>query len=128
MPKFAHLPLLLKPDGKGKLSKRDGDRLGFRFSSRMARPEDGEVSSGYREAASAGGCHQFPGLVGLESGNRPGNHVVGRTGGAFDITKCSKAGAKFDYVKGLWFNREYILMKDNKELAPLSTRYCARMG
>ena len=46
----------------------------------------------------------------------------------FDITKCSKAGAKFDYVKGLWFNREYILMKDNKELAPTSTRYCARMG
>lgn len=80
MPEFAHLPLLLKPDGNGKLSKRDGDRLGFPvFPLEWHDPKTGEVSSGYRESGvSSGSCHQFPGFAGVESGNRPGADVDGR--------------------------------------------------
>ena len=120
MPKFAHLPLLLKPDGKGKLSKRDGDRLGFPvFPLEWHDPKTGEVSSGYRESGYLPeAVINFLALLGWNPGTDPEIMSLDELVKLFDITKCSKAGAKFDYVKGLWFNREYILMKDNKELAP----------
>ncbi len=75
MPRFAHLPLLLKPEGKGKLSKRDGDRLGFPvFPLEWHDPKTGEVSSGYgREWLLPRGCSQLPGAAWLESWYRAGN-------------------------------------------------------
>ena len=120
MPKCAHLPLLLKPDGKGKLSKRDGDRLGFPvFPLEWHDPKTGEVSSGYRESGYLPeAVINFLALLGWNPGTDQEIMSLDELVELFDITKCSKAGAKFDYVKGLWFNREYILMKDNKELAP----------
>ena len=120
MPKFAHLPLLLKPDGKGKLSKRDGDRLGFPvFPLEWHDPKTGEVSTGYRESGYLPeAVINFLALLGWNPGTDQEIMSLDELVELFDITKCSKAGAKFDYVKGLWFNREYILMKDNKELAP----------
>ncbi|MCD8317990.1 MAG: glutamate--tRNA ligase [Paraprevotella sp.] len=120
MPKFAHLPLLLKPDGKGKLSKRDGDRLGFPvFPLEWHDPKTGEVSSGYRESGYLPeAVLNFLALLGWNPGTDQEIMSLDEMVRLFDITKCSKAGAKFDYVKGLWFNREYILKKDNAELAP----------
>ena len=120
MPAFAHLPLLLKPDGKGKLSKRDGDRLGFPvFPLEWHDPKTGEVSSGYRESGYLPeAVLNFLALLGWNPGNDQEIMTLDEMVRLFDITKCSKAGAKFDYVKGMWFNKEYILMKDNKELAP----------
>lgn len=120
MPAFAHLPLLLKPDGKGKLSKRDGDRLGFPvFPLEWHDPKTGEVSSGYRESGYLPeAVINFLALLGWNPGNDQEIMSMDEMIRLFDITKCSKAGAKFDYVKGMWFNREYILMKDNKELVP----------
>lgn len=120
MPVFAHLPLLLKPDGKGKLSKRDGDRLGFPvFPLEWHDPKTGEVSSGYRESGYLPeAVLNFLALLGWNPGTEQEIMSLDEMVRLFDIAKCSKAGAKFDYVKGLWFNREYIVMKDNKELAP----------
>ena len=120
MPSFAHLPLLLKPDGKGKLSKRDGDRLGFPvFPLEWHDPKSGEVSSGYRESGYLPeAVLNFLALLGWNPGTDQEIMSLEEMVKLFDITKCSKAGARFDYVKGMWFNKEYILMKDNSELAP----------
>ena len=130
MPKFAHLPLLLKPDGKGKLSKRDGDRLGFPvFPLEWHDPKTGEVSSGYRESGYLPeAVINFLALLGWNPGTDQEIMSLDELVELFDITKCSKDGAKFDYVKGLWFNREYILMKDNKELAPAFDKILRKNG
>ena len=120
MPQFAHLPLLLKPDGKGKLSKRDGDRLGFPvFPLEWHDPKTGEVSSGYRESGYLPeAVLNFLALLGWNPGNNQEIMSLDEMVKLFDITKCSKAGAKFDYVKGMWFNREYLIATDNSRLAP----------
>ncbi len=120
MPQFAHLPLLLKPDGKGKLSKRDGDRLGFPvFPLEWHDPKTGEVSSGYRESGYLPeAVINFLALLGWNPGTEQEIMSLDELVPLFDITKCSKAGARFDYVKGLWFNREYIQKTDNALLAP----------
>ena len=120
MPAFAHLPLLLKPDGKGKLSKRDGDRLGFPvFPLERHDPKSGEVSSGYRESGYLPeAVINFLALLGWNPGTDQELMTLDDMVRLFDITKCSKAGARFDYVKGMWFNREYILKTDDKVLAP----------
>ncbi len=120
MPAFAHLPLLLKPDGKGKLSKRDGDRLGFPvFPLEWHDPKSGEVSSGYRESGYLPeAVINFLALLGWNPGTDQELMTLDDMVRLFDITKCSKAGARFDYVKGMWFNREYILKTDDKVLAP----------
>lgn len=130
MPAFAHLPLLLKPDGKGKLSKRDGDRLGFPvFPLEWHDPKSGEVSSGYRESGYLPeAVINFLALLGWNPGNDQEIMTMDEMVRLFDITKCSKAGAKFDYVKGMWFNREYILMKDNKELVPAFAKILKENG
>ncbi|MBQ1972940.1 MAG: glutamate--tRNA ligase [Paraprevotella sp.] len=119
MPQFAHLPLLLKPDGKGKLSKRDGDRLGFPvFPLEWHDPKSGEVSSGYRESGYLPeAVLNFLALLGWNPGTEQEIMSLDEMVKLFDITKCSKAGAKFDYVKGTWFNHEYILMKSDEEIA-----------
>lgn len=119
MPAFAHLPLLLKPDGKGKLSKRDGDRLGFPvFPLEWHDPKSGEVSSGYRESGYLPeAVLNFLALLGWNPGTEQEIMSLDEMVKLFDITKCSKAGAKFDYVKGTWFNHEYILQKSDEEIA-----------
>ncbi|MFC2393913.1 MAG: glutamate--tRNA ligase [Alloprevotella tannerae] len=120
MPRFAHLPLLLKPDGKGKLSKRDGDRLGFPvFPLEWTDPKTGETSSGYRESGYLPeAVVNFLVLLGWNPGNDEELLSMDDLVRLFDLTKCSKAGAKFDYVKGQWFNHEYILNSDDEKLAP----------
>ena len=120
MPRFAHLPLLLKPDGKGKLSKRDGDRLGFPvFPLEWHDPKTGEKSSGYRENGYfPEAVINFLALLGWNPGTEQEIFSMDELIGLFDLNKCSKAGAKFDYVKGTWFNHEYILRKSDAEIAP----------
>lgn len=119
MPRFAHLPLLLKPEGKGKLSKRDGDRLGFPvFPLEWHDPKTGEVSSGYRESGYfPEAVINFLAFLGWNPGTEREIYTLDELVPLFDIEKCSKAGAKFDYKKGIWFNHEYILLKSNEEIA-----------
>ena len=120
MPRFAHLPLLLKPDGKGKLSKRDGDRLGFPvFPLEWTDPKTGAVSSGYRERGYfPEAVINFLALLGWNPGTEQEIFSLDELVAAFDLGRCSKAGAKFDYQKGTWFNHEYILSKADSEIAP----------
>ena len=130
MPEFAHLPLLLKPEGKGKLSKRDGDRLGFPvFPLEWHDPKTGEVSSGYRESGYfPEAVINFLALLGWNPGTEQELFTLEQLVQAFDITRCSKAGAKFDYQKGIWFNHEYILGKSNEEIANLFAPIVANNG
>lgn len=120
MPRFAHLPLLLKPDGKGKLSKRDGDRLGFPvFPLEWTDPKTGDKSSGYRESGYLPeAVLNFLALLGWNPGGEEEIFSLDELVEKFDLEKCSKSGAKFDYVKGLWFNREWIQRTDDALLAP----------
>lgn len=121
MPRFAHLPLLLKPDGNGKLSKRDGDRLGFPvFPLEWHDPKSGDVSSGYREAGYLPqAVVNFLALLGWNPGTE--QEILGMDDliRLFDLGRCSKAGAKFDYEKGKWFNHKYIQAMSNEEAAAL---------
>ena len=121
MPRFAHLPLLLKPEGKGKLSKRDGDRLGFPvFPLEWHDPKTGEISSGYRESGYfPEAVINFLAFLGWNPGTERELYSLDELVPLFDITKCSKAGAKFDYLKGIWFNHEYILKKSSDEIAAI---------
>ena len=121
MPQFAHLPLLLKPEGNGKLSKRDGDRLGFPvFPLEWHDPKSGEVSSGYRESGYLPeAVINFLALLGWNPGDDRELMSLDELVQLFDLGHCSKAGAKFDYKKAAWFNHEYILQKSDAELAEL---------
>jgi glutamyl-tRNA synthetase len=130
MPEFAHLPLLLKPEGKGKLSKRDGDRLGFPvFPLEWHDRKSGEVSSGYREAGYfPEALLNFLALLGWNPGTEQELFSLDELVEAFDISRCSKAGAKFDYKKGIWFNHEYLLRKPAEEVATLFAPIVAGNG
>lgn len=130
MPRFAHLPLLLKPDGKGKLSKRDGDRLGFPvFPLEWTDPKTGERSSGYRESGYLPeAVVNFLALLGWNPGTDQEILSMQELIDQFDLEKCSKAGARFDYVKGTWFNHEYILKKTDAALAPDFDRILRQNG
>ncbi len=130
MPRFAHLPLLLKPDGKGKLSKRDGDRLGFPvFPLEWTDPKTGERSSGYRESGYLPeAVVNFLALLGWNPGTDQEILSMQELIDQFDLEKCSKAGARFDYVKGTWFNHEYILKKTDAKLAPDFDRILRQNG
>ena len=130
MPTFAHLPLLLKPEGKGKLSKRDGDRLGFPvFPLEWHDPKTGDVSSGYRESGYfPEAVVNFLALLGWNPGTEQEMFSLDELVEQFDIHKCSKSGAKFDYQKGIWFNHEYILRKSNEEIADLFAPIVANNG
>ena len=130
MPTFAHLPLLLKPEGKGKLYKRDGDRLGFPvFPLEWHDPKTGDVSSGYRESGYfPEAVVNFLALLGWNPGTEQELFTLDELVQAFDIHKCSKAGARFDYQKGIWFNHEYMLKKSNEEVANLFAPIVANNG
>jgi glutamyl-tRNA synthetase len=121
MPAFAHLPLLLKPEGSGKLSKRDGDRLGFPvFPLQWRDPKTGDLASGYREAGYLPeAVLNFLALLGWNPGDDRELLSIEELTGLFSLEKCSKSGAKFDYKKGEWFNHQYIQWKSNEEIAGL---------
>jgi glutamyl-tRNA synthetase len=118
-PEFAHLPLLLKPSGKGKLSKRDGDALGFPvFPLEWTDPKTGEVSRGYREDG------YFPeafvnmlALLGWNPGTEEEILSMRDLTSSFDLNKVHKAGAKFDHEKAKWFNHKYLTAKSDEKLA-----------
>ncbi len=120
-PRFAHLPLLLKPDGNGKLSKRDGDRLGFPvFPLEWKDPKTGDISSGYRESGYLPeAVINFLALLGWNPGNDQEIMSMDELIKLFSLDRCSKSGAKFDYEKGKWFNHKYIQQKSNEEVAAL---------
>jgi len=119
MPQFAHLPLLLKPDGNGKLSKRDGDRLGFPvFPLQWKHPATGEISSGYRESGYLPeAVNNFLALLGWNPGTEEEVMSMEQFIARFSLEKVSKSGAKFDLDKAKWFNHYYLQQKTNKELA-----------
>ena len=119
MPQFAHLPLLLKPDGNGKLSKRDGDRLGFPvFPLEFHNQKDGSVSSGYREEGYyPEAVINFLALLGWHATGDQEMYTMQELIEQFSLERVSKSGAKFDYEKGKWFNHQYLQLKSNEELA-----------
>ena len=120
-PQFAHLPLILKPDGNGKLSKRDGDRLGFPvFPTQWTNPETSELSSGYREEG------YFPeaftnmlAFLGWNPGTSQEIFNMDELIQTFTLDRVGKAGAKFDFDKTKWFNQQYLREKDGATLAVL---------
>jgi len=119
MPQFAHLPLLLKPEGNGKLSKRDGDRLGFPvFPLQWKDPKTGELSSGYRESGYLPeAVINFLALLGWNPGNDQEIFSLKELIELFSFDRAGKSGAKFDYEKAKWFNHKYIQSTPNGELA-----------
>jgi len=119
-PQFAHLPLLLKPDGNGKLSKRDGDRLGFPvFPLQWKDPKSGELSSGFRESGYLPeAINNFLALLGWNPGTEEEVMNLEQLVARFSLEKVSKSGAKFDLDKAKWFNHYYIQQKPDKELVP----------
>ncbi len=121
MPDFVHLPLLLKPDGKGKLSKRDGDRLGFPvFPLEWHDPKSGEISSGYRESGYLpDAVVNFLALLGWNPGDDTEIMTMDELIAKFSLDHCSKSGAKFDFEKGKWFNHKYIQEVPDATLAEM---------
>lgn len=121
MPQFVHLPLLLKPDGKGKLSKRDGDRLGFPvFPLEWHDPKSGNVSAGYRESGYLPeAVVNFLALLGWNPGDDTEVMDMDTLISKFSFEHCSKSGAKFAFEKGKWFNHTYLQAIDDAELAEL---------
>jgi len=113
MPQFAHLPLLLKPDGNGKLSKRDGDRLGFPvFPLEWKDPKTGDLSTGYREAGyDPEAVINFLALLGWHAGSDQELFSMQELIDQFSLERCSKSGAKFDFEKAKWFNHQYLQQK-----------------
>jgi glutamyl-tRNA synthetase len=121
MPEFAHLPLLLKPDGNGKLSKRDGDRLGFPvFPLRWTDPKSGEISSGYRESGYLPEAFvNMLAFLGWNPGTEQELFTLDELVANFSIERVSKSGAKFDVEKAHWYNHQYLSKKTPAELAAL---------
>lgn len=117
-PEFAHLPLILKPTGKGKLSKRDGDKLGFPVFPLEWKSPEGEISAGYREEG------YFPdafinmlAFLGWNPGTEQEIFSMQELIEAFTLERVGKAGARFDPEKTKWFNQQYLKEKNDKELA-----------
>ena len=129
-PEFAHLPLLLKPEGNGKLSKRDGDRLGFPvFPLQWNDPKTGETSSGYREAGYLPeALLNFLALLGWNPGDDREILSMEELIDLFSLEKCSKNGAKFDYKKAEWFNRQYFQLKSDEAIAGLLSPVLDKKG
>eukprot|EP01090_Pellita_catalonica_P021552 TRINITY_DN809_c0_g2_i9.p1 TRINITY_DN809_c0_g2~~TRINITY_DN809_c0_g2_i9.p1 ORF type:complete len:399 (+),score=81.09 TRINITY_DN809_c0_g2_i9:1223-2419(+) len=120
-PKFAHLPLILKPVGKGKLSKRDGDKLGFPvFPLEYTNEQTGDVSRGYKEDGYfADAFINMLAFLGWNPGTEQEIFSLEELTEAFDLARVSKSGAKFSPDKTKWFNQQYLQQKSNEELASL---------
>ncbi len=121
MPKWAHLPLILKPEGSGKLSKRDGERLGFPvFAMDWSDPNTKETTIGFKEKGFLPEAFiNFLALLGWNDGTDKEIFSLDELIASFDIERVHKGGAKFDYEKAKWFNQEWIKRTDNKVLATL---------
>ncbi|WP_026462293.1 glutamate--tRNA ligase [Adhaeribacter aquaticus] len=119
MPEFAHLPLLLKPDGNGKLSKRDGDKLGFPvFPLQWSDPFTGEKSSGYRESGYLPEAFiNFLAFLGWNPGTQQELFTMDELAEAFSIERIGKSGTRFDINKARWYNEQYLRAKPDTELA-----------
>ena len=130
MPAFAHLPLILKPEGNGKLSKRDGDRLGFPvFPLEWKDPISGEISSGYRERGYfKEAVINFLALLGWHPEENREIFSLEDLCEQFSLERVSKAGAKFDYKKAIWFNQQYLRSLSNEELAEAALPYAEKAG
>lgn len=120
MPHWAHLPLILKPDGNGKLSKRDGDRLGFPvYAMNWTDPKTGDLTKGFRELGFLPEAFvNMLALLGWNDGTEQelftGEELISK----FTVERISKSGAKFDFEKAKWFNHEWIKITPNTELLP----------
>lgn len=123
MPQFAHLPLLLKPDGNGKLSKRDGDKLGFPvFPLNWTDPFSGEKSPGFREQGYLPDAFlNFLAFLGWNPGDDREIFSLEELVEAFSVERIGKSGTKFDIAKAKWFNEQYLRSKPNSELVEFLT-------
>ncbi|GAB3825507.1 glutamate--tRNA ligase [Pontibacter rugosus] len=119
MPQFAHLPLLLKPDGNGKLSKRDGDKLGFPvFPLHWVDPNTGEKSTGYRESGYLPDAFvNFLAFLGWNPGTQQEIFSMDELIQEFTVERIGKSGTRFDIQKARWFNEQYLRAKPDSELA-----------
>ena len=123
MPTFAHLPLLLKPDGNGKLSKRDGDKLGFPvFPLNWVDPFSGEKASGFREGGYLPDAFlNFLAFLGWNPGDERELFTLDELVEAFSVERIGKSGTKFDIAKAKWYNEQYLRTKPNSELVDFLT-------
>ena len=130
MPLWAHLPLILKPDGNGKLSKRDGDRLGFPvFAMNWTDPKTGETTMGFREMGFLPQAFvNMLAMLGWNSGTEQEIFSLDELVAKFSIERVHKGGAKFDFEKAKWFNNQYIHHTDNETLAKLARPYIEAHG
>jgi glutamyl-tRNA synthetase len=125
MPQWAHLPLIMKPDGNGKLSKRDGDRLGFPvFAMNWTDPKTGETNKGFREMGFLPEAFvNMLAMLGWNSGTEQEIFSLDELIEKFSIDRVHKGGAKFDFEKAKWFNHQYIQRWDENRLAELAMPY-----
>lgn len=125
MPKWAHLPLILKPEGNGKLSKRDGERLGFPvFAMDWTDPNTKETTIGFKERGFLPEAFvNLLALLGWNDGTDKEMYTIEELIAGFSLERVHKGGAKFDYEKAKWFNAEWIKQMDNEKLAPLVKPY-----
>ncbi len=125
MPQWAHLPLILKPDGNGKLSKRDGDRLGFPvFAMNWTAPRTSETTKGFREMGFLPEAFvNMLAMLGWNSGSEQEIFSLDELVERFSIERVHKGGAKFDFEKAKWFNHQYIQRTDDATLAELAKPY-----
>ncbi len=130
MPRFAHLPLILKPQGQGKLSKRDGDKMGFPvFPLQWKDPFTGEISSGYREAGYLpGAVVNMLAFLGWNPGSEKEIFSPDELIEAFSIDRVSKSGALFDPEKAKWYNQQYLKLKSNIELSAVLSDILSEKG
>ncbi|WP_231458625.1 MULTISPECIES: glutamate--tRNA ligase [unclassified Pedobacter] len=121
MPQWAHLPLILKPDGHGKLSKRDGDRLGFPvYAMNWTDPKTGDVTKGFKELGFLPEAFiNMLALLGWNDGTEQELFSLTELEQKFDVERISKAGAKFDFEKAKWYNHEWIKNESAESLAPI---------
>jgi glutamyl-tRNA synthetase len=130
MPEWAHLPLILKPDGNGKLSKRDGDRLGFPvFASDWTDPKTNETTIGFKERGFLPEAFvNLLAMLGWNDGTDQEIFTMDELIEKFSIDRVHKGGAKFDYEKAKWYNHEWIKRKPTKELELSIQKYLAEAG
>lgn len=130
MPQWAHLPLILKPDGNGKLSKRDGDRLGFPvYAMNWKDPKTGDLTKGFREMGFLPEAFvNLLALLGWNDGTEQEIFPLESLVEKFSLDRISKAGAKFDFEKAKWFNQEWIKLSDDDTLLPYISNQLAAQG
>ena len=130
MPKWAHLPLILKPDGNGKLSKRDGERLGFPvFAMDWFDPNTNNTTIGFKERGFLPEAFvNLLAMLGWNDGTDKEMYTMDELIAGFSLDRVHKGGAKFDYEKAKWFNAEWIKKLDNKKLADLVQPYFEKEG